>query len=81
MAAPLPVNIADYEPLARERIEPGAWDYIAGGANDEISLTRNVTAFRRINLVPRVLVDVTAVDTSVELLGHTLPTPILIAPT
>ncbi len=78
---PLPVNIAEYEPLARERVEPTAWDYISGGANDEISLTRNVAAFRRISLLPRVLVDVTTVDTSVRLLGHTLPTPILIAPT
>ena len=81
MAELLPVNVAEYEPLARERVEPGAWDYISGGANDEVSLTRNVAAFRRINLLPRVLVDVTTVDTSVELLGHTLPTPILIAPT
>ena len=81
MAEPLPVNIAEYETLARERVEPGAWDYITGGANDEISLTRNVAAFRRIDLLPRVLVDVTVVDTSVQLLGHTLPTPILIAPT
>ncbi len=78
---PLPVNIAEYEPLARERVEPTAWDYISGGANDEISLTRYVAAFRRISLLPRVLVDVTTVDTSVRLLGHTLPTPILIAPT
>jgi len=81
MAELLPVNIAEYEPLARERMEPAAWDYISGGANDEVSLTRNVAAFRRINLLPRVLVDVTTVDTSVELLGHVLPTPILIAPT
>lgn len=81
MAEPLPVNVTEYESLARDRIEPGAWGYIAGGANDEISLTRNVTAFRRLELLPRVLVDVTSVDTSVTLLGRSLATPVLIAPT
>ena len=52
-----PLTVAEYEPLARARVEPGAWDYQAGGAGDELSLADNVAAWNRIKLRPRVLVD------------------------
>ncbi|HEX9692246.1 MAG TPA: alpha-hydroxy acid oxidase [Gemmatimonadales bacterium] len=76
-----PVNVAEYEQLAKERMAPGAWDYIAGGAGDEITLKRNEAAFSKIPLHPRVLVDVAHTDTSTELLGARLTMPILLAPT
>jgi len=76
-----PVNVAEYEPLARERIRGPAWDYIAGGAGDEQSISENVAAFSRLTLWPHVLVDVARIDTTVDLLGTALDLPILLAPT
>ena len=52
------VRIADFEPVAREALTPAAFDYIAGGAWDEITLAENEAAWRRRRLRPRVLVDV-----------------------
>ncbi len=76
-----PVNLADYEQLARERVEPGAWGYLAGGADDEVTLRENVAAFQRLKLLPRVLVDVSRVDPSVTVLGQRIAFPVLLAPT
>ena len=74
-------NIADFEAIARDRLEPGAFGYFAGGAGDEHTLAENVRAFERIRLTPRVLVDASHIDTSLVLLGLALPSPILLAPT
>jgi 4-hydroxymandelate oxidase len=75
-----PVSIADYEALARARMERGAFDYVAGGSGDERTLAMNVSAFDRYVLRPRVLVDARTIDTSTTVLGETLPAPILLAP-
>ena len=75
-----PVNICEYEPLAKQRVEPGAWEYIAGGSDDEITLTENEAAFRRLRLLPRVLCDVSTVDTSATVLGRSVAFPVLVAP-
>jgi 4-hydroxymandelate oxidase len=75
-----PVNVADLEPLARARLEPIAYDYVTGGAADELTLADNVAAWRRIRLAPRNLVDVGSLDTTLELLGQPLAHPILLAP-
>lgn len=75
------MNLADYEGLARERVEPGAWGYLAGGADDEVTLRENVAAFQRLQLLPRVLVDVSRVDPSVTVLGQRIALPVLLAPT
>jgi isopentenyl diphosphate isomerase/L-lactate dehydrogenase-like FMN-dependent dehydrogenase len=75
-----PINLADYEALAADRLAAGPLCYFAGGAADERTLARNAAAFAEWELIPRVLVDVSAVDTSVELLGSVLSMPILIAP-
>ena len=64
--APL-LTLEDYERAARERVDPVAWEYIASGAADEISLRWNMDAFRSIRLVPRMLRDVSRIDTSVTL--------------
>jgi 4-hydroxymandelate oxidase len=76
-----PVNLDDFELAARRRLSPMAFAYIAGGAGDERTMRRNNEAFGEIRLKPRVLVDVSRVDTSIELFGQAMPHPILLAPT
>ena len=78
--APAPVNLLEYEPAARERLSQMAYDYIAGGAGDEITLRRNRECFDQILLKPRVLVDVSKIDTRLDLFGQHLDFPILLAP-
>lgn len=75
------VNTSDFEALARERLDPGTYDFLAGGAEDERTLAGNRDAFGRIVLRPRMLVDVSSVDTSIEILGARLRLPVLLAPT
>jgi isopentenyl diphosphate isomerase/L-lactate dehydrogenase-like FMN-dependent dehydrogenase len=75
-----PVNVWDYEQLAAERLEAGAHGYYAGGAGDELTLRDNVEAYRRLQLRPRVLVDVAGCTTETRVLGHTLSMPLLVAP-
>lgn len=76
-----PLTIADYETLARGRLERSAWDYYAGGAGEERTLAANCAAFDRIELRPRVLVDVSRIDTGTTVLGMPVDAPILLAPT
>ena len=78
---PKPVNVLDFEAIAREQMTPSAYDYYAGGAEDEVTLSENREAFRRIALRPRVLAGTATVATDTELLGLTLPYPIALAPT
>ena len=74
-------NVADLRRIARRRLPRGVFDYIDGGAEDELSLRRNVEAFRRVEFSPRVLNDVGRVDTSTTLLGRPIPLPLVLAPT
>jgi isopentenyl diphosphate isomerase/L-lactate dehydrogenase-like FMN-dependent dehydrogenase len=78
---PKPLNVFDYEHMARQVLPPAAWDYISAGADDEVTLARNRSAFEKIVLRPSLLVDVSRVDTSTSVLGHAVSAPILIAPT
>jgi 4-hydroxymandelate oxidase len=80
-ADPNLVNLHDYERVAAERIAPGPLAYFTGGAGDEATLRDNRAAFARQAIVPRVMRDVSSVDTRVELFGRSWPTPIWIAPT
>jgi 4-hydroxymandelate oxidase len=75
-----PLNVHDYELLARDRLDENAWEYFRGGAGDESTLRENIAAFARWKLRPRVLVDVNTVDTSTTVLGTAVAAPILIAP-
>lgn len=77
----LPLRLDDWEAAAEPVLPHAVFDYYAGGAEDEVTLADNRTAWSRIRLRPRVLVDVSGVDTSVELLGQRLAHPILVAPT
>jgi len=73
-------NLTDVEREAQARLPQPAFDYFAGGADDERTLARNRSAWGELLLRPRQLVDVGVVDTSVEILGHRLEMPVLTAP-
>jgi 4-hydroxymandelate oxidase len=74
------VNVTDYERAAEERLDPAAFGYFAGGANDEWTLGENRAAFGRWVLRPRVLVDVSELTTATSILGTELSFPVLVAP-
>jgi len=74
-------TVAEFEAAARQRLDPAHYDYFAGGAQDEITLRENETAFRRLRLLPRVLRGSDKRDLSIELLGTPSSMPILVAPT
>ncbi len=74
------ITLDDYERAARDVIAPPAWEYLNGGAADEHTLRRNRDAFAGVQLAPRVLNDVSRIETGVRLLGHDLAHPILLAP-
>ncbi len=76
-----PINVFEYELLAKERMNPVYWDFYAGGSDDEITMRANQADFARIRLRPRMLVDVTHCDTSTSVLGLPVPMPVLVAPT
>ncbi len=73
-------SLADFEPLAEALMDRAAFDYIAGGSGAEITLRENVDAFRRRRLRPRVLVDVTEIDLSTDVLGTRVALPVGVAP-
>jgi 4-hydroxymandelate oxidase len=78
---PDPLNVQEFEAIARERLEKPIYDYYAGGAEDEVTVRANREAFQRLRLRYRVLVDVSRVDPSAELLGARLALPVILAPT
>jgi 4-hydroxymandelate oxidase len=74
------VSLLDFEPLARLSMETAAYDYVAGGSWDEITLSENVAAWRRRILRPRVLIDVARATTATTMLGEPSAMPVAIAP-
>ncbi|KAM1373842.1 hypothetical protein ACFX2I_024484 [Malus domestica] len=76
-----PVNVNEYQELARQALPKMYYDYYTGGAEDQHTLKENVEAFRRITLRPRILVDVSRVDMSTTVLGYKISAPIMLAPT
>jgi isopentenyl diphosphate isomerase/L-lactate dehydrogenase-like FMN-dependent dehydrogenase len=75
------LNVWEYERAAEDRLEPGAFGYFAGGANDEWTLRENLAAFTRWVLRPRVLVDVSETSPATTVLGTEISLPVLVAPT
>jgi isopentenyl diphosphate isomerase/L-lactate dehydrogenase-like FMN-dependent dehydrogenase len=75
-----PINLFEFEAAAKELLPKAEYDYIAGGATDEISIKRNRRAYESWALRPRVLCDVSAVDLSTVVLGTRVSLPVLIAP-
>jgi len=77
------LDSADFDALeeqARAKLSPAAYAFAAAGADDEITTADNVAAWRRLRLRPRVLNDITNIDTGVSVLGARLETPIMVAP-
>lgn len=74
------VTLADFEPFARERMLGPAYDYVAGGAWDEITLRESVEAWQAHRFVPRVLTDLRSLDISGTFLRRRFPLPFAIAP-
>jgi L-lactate dehydrogenase (cytochrome) len=74
-------HIGDLRNMAKSHLPRGIFDYIDGGAEDEITMRRNSEAFAGYEFVPRILRDVSDVDTSTQFLGHRLSSPIIFSPT
>ena len=75
-----PINLFEFEALARQRLPGDVCDFIAGGSTDEITLRRTRQVFDTIVLRPRVLVDISELDASTTVLGNRLDVPVMIAP-
>lgn len=74
------LNLHEYELAARDRLAQDVYDYYAGGAMDERTVAENVRGWAAIRLRPRVLVDVSRVDTRTTALGTPIAMPVLLAP-
>ena len=75
-----PANVFDFAKLAKEKLDPVAWDYMAEGASDEAALRDARKAFNRIIIRPRFLTDVHKISVETKLFGKTLRHPIFIDP-
>jgi lactate 2-monooxygenase len=78
--SPWPISPEEWEARAQETLEPGPFDYIAGGAGSESTMRANLEAFKRRRLRPRMLTGNLSRDISVEVLGMRSPAPFLLAP-
>jgi L-lactate dehydrogenase (cytochrome) len=74
-------SVDDFRRIAKRRLPHGVFDYIDGGAEDERTLARNVRAFGEYEFQPRVLRDVSRLDTSATILGRPASMPLILAPT
>lgn len=70
MDSQYPLSPEEWERYAKECMDPGAFGYIQSGAGGQESMKANQKAFKRWQIKPRVLRDVSAVDTSVEIMGR-----------
>jgi lactate 2-monooxygenase len=75
-----PVDFATLEKRAHEALGPSLTNYVAGGCGDEHTQDQNAAAFHHWGMVPRMMVDCTTRDLSIELFGHKYPTPLFMAP-
>ncbi len=74
-------SVEDLRRVAKRRLPAGVFDYIDGGAEDELTLSRNAEAYRRIEFKPRILRDVSKIETGSTLLGRPVAMPLVLAPT
>lgn len=74
-------NFHDFRRLAQQRLPQPIFNYIDGGADDEVTLRRNTAAFENCDLVPNILRGVDDVDLSVETMGIRLDLPVYLSPT
>ena len=81
MPVDLPKTLTDFENQYLEALPEGTVAYYSGAAADELTLRRNARAWEEITFRPRVMVDVSSRDPSVELFGTRYGLPIAVAPT
>jgi len=74
-------DVAALRAVARRRIPRPVFDYVDGGADEELSMAGNTAAFRRWRFLPRLMTDVSAADTAARVLDRDLPLPLALAPT
>lgn len=75
------INVFDFEPVARANVPPAHFGYMASGIDDEVTLRANREDFKKFQLMPHRLKDVSKVDTSIELFGTKYDSPIFVCPT
>jgi isopentenyl diphosphate isomerase/L-lactate dehydrogenase-like FMN-dependent dehydrogenase len=75
------LDVFDFEPVMKKNVPPAHFGYMATGADDEVTLRANREGFRKFELRPRRLVDVSKIDISAEILGAKYDSPIVLAPT
>ena len=75
-----PVNVHEIQAIAAKNVSHAVYEYASGGSEDDATLLGNLEAYRRTVLRRRVFVDVSNIDTTLDVLGQKLPFPILIAP-
>ena len=78
--APDPVNIFEYEEIAKKQLNKGDYDFIAGAATDEITLRRTREVLDSIIMKPRMMVDVSQLDLGTTVLGQKISFPVMLAP-
>lgn len=74
------INVFDFEPVARRKLPPAHWGYLATGSDDDGTIRANREGFSRFSLRMRRLIDVSRVDTSAEMLGVHWTSPIVLNP-
>ena len=74
-------TVADLRATASRRVPRAVFDYVDGGAEEEVSLRRDRAAFERVEFQPRVLRDVASIDTATTILGRPAALPLVLAPT
>ena len=74
-------TIEDLRRLARRRLPRAIYDFVEGGAGDELTMARNRAAFERLLIEPRVLVDVSKREQATVVLGERVATPVIVSPT
>lgn len=78
--SPQLLTAEDYERVALEHLDQATYDFVAGGADEEVSLRENRAGFQRLRLVPHVLRDVSSVSTATEAFGVPLTAPLFVSP-
>jgi len=75
------VLIHDFKEIAARKVPKAVYDYVEGGAHQEVSLQRSADAFSRVEFQPNVLCDISKIDTTVEIFGKRISIPVIFAPT
>jgi isopentenyl diphosphate isomerase/L-lactate dehydrogenase-like FMN-dependent dehydrogenase len=74
------LDVFDFEPVAKGKVPPAHWGYLITGTDDDATIKANRDGYSKWALRPRRLVDISKLDTSVDLLGHKYDTPIILCP-